>query len=198
MKLKELEMTLQRVRPISSPRADLEQYSTPAVIAADVLFTAFSLGDVEDKVVLDLGCGSGILAIGAGLLGAREVIGLDADAAVLQQARENAIAIGVELELVHGSVDSFEGKVDTVIMNPPFGAQNRNADRPFLEKAMGSAGVVYSLHMASTQEFLMMLVRSLGGEAAVQKRYKFEIPHMFAFHKKMKRDVEVVLLRIQT
>lgn len=197
MKRKDLEIALQRVEPFREPTADLEQYSTPAVIAADLLFDAYSAGDIQGRRVADLGCGTGILGIGAALLGASSVVGVDKDPKALEQARANARRLAVDLELELGEVEGFRGEADTVVMNPPFGAQSRHADRPFLEKAMSVASVVYSLHNAGTEAFLMRLISSIGGEGRVQKRYKFEIPHTFAFHKKAKRDVEVVLLRIQ-
>lgn len=46
--------------------------------------------DVKDKVVIDYGCGSGILAIGAALLGAKKVIGVDTDPQALKATQENA------------------------------------------------------------------------------------------------------------
>ena len=60
------------------------------------------------------------------------------------------------------------------------------------------ASVSYSLHLAETQEFVQSLLRSHNMVGEVQKRYKFEIPHTFAFHKKAKKDVEVILFRVQT
>jgi ribosomal protein L11 methyltransferase len=47
--------------------------------------------------VLDFGCGSGILAIGAAKHGARKVIAVDIDEAAVQSTRENAAANGVEI-----------------------------------------------------------------------------------------------------
>lgn len=41
--------------------------------------------------VLDLGCGSGILALAAGLLGAGPVTGVDSDEAAIRSSRENAV-----------------------------------------------------------------------------------------------------------
>jgi ribosomal protein L11 methylase PrmA len=45
--------------------------------------------------VLDVGCGSGILALACGLLGARAVLGVDIDAGSLAVAAENALANGL-------------------------------------------------------------------------------------------------------
>lgn len=189
-------MALQRVKPFVRPRPTEEQYPTPATIAADMLFTAHAQGDISGLDVADLGCGTGILGIGAALLGAKRVIGVDKDGAALEMARENAALLEVEISLLQGDVSELEERVGTVVMNPPFGSQRRHADLPFLEKAMEIADVSYSLHNANTEEFLLHLVSRTGRRAEVLKRYKFEIPHTFAFHNKEKVDVEVLLLRI--
>jgi len=194
MKRKELEMALQKVRPFEKPRADLEQYPTPATIASEMLFLAYANGDIEGRTVLDLGCGTGMLCIGAALLGASRTIGIEVDGTALAIARENAEALGAEIEFIEGDVSSFEGKVDTVVQNPPFGSQNRNADRPFLDKAMGSADVVYSLHMSETLDFLSRYATEHGFAIEFQKRFKFDIPHTFAFHRKSRKSFDVSLL----
>jgi len=148
MKKKDLEILLQRVKPFQSPKADLEQYVTPATIAADVLYSAYVQGDIADKKVLDLGCGTGMLAIGAWMLGAKEVVGVDIDGPALQVAEQNAHELASEVRLLQMNVQELQERADTVIMNPPFGAQRRHADRPFLEKALELASVSYSLHLA--------------------------------------------------
>lgn len=182
---------------MTNPSVQLEQYSTPASIGADVLFEALSRGDIEGKDVLDLGCGNGIFAIGAALLRSRTSIGVDLDPSALRQARRNANDLGVDVEFAKANAGRFSAKADTVVMNPPFGAQNRGADRPFLLTAMSVAEAVYSIHMAETEDFLLRTVRDSRFRVDFQKRYKFEIPHMFAFHMKMKKNVEVMLLCIR-
>lgn len=51
--------------------------------------------DLQNKVVVDFGCGSGILGIAALKLGAKEVIGIDIDPQALQASEENAKRNGV-------------------------------------------------------------------------------------------------------
>lgn len=58
---------------------------------------------------IDVGCGSGILAIAAIKLGVGKALGVDIDAEALKNARENAIANGVGADLVlgRGSLDEI-------------------------------------------------------------------------------------------
>ena len=70
MKQRQLEILLQKVPKPTTPVPQLEQYMTPAPIAADIIFTAYLWGDIENKTVVDLGCGTGIFSVGAVLAGA--------------------------------------------------------------------------------------------------------------------------------
>lgn len=197
MRLRDLEMELQRIPPIADPRAELEQYSTPAPIAADMLYTALGHGAIAGMRVIDLGCGSGILSIGAWLLGAESVLGVDASPAALAQAERACEETGAEVELRLGDVEGLDAKGDTVVMNPPFGCQNRNADRAFLRKAMEAADISYSLHMQSTLPFLEGYASSMGRELWFHKAYKYDIPHLFTFHGRSKRTVDIVMISIR-
>lgn len=195
MKKNELERILQQIPPHSSPKAELEQYSTPANIAADMLFIAYSNGDIFEKKVLDLGCGTGILSIGSYILGGN-VTGVEVDPVAYAEAMTNAEKAGAEINLINSDIKNIEIAADTVIMNPPFGSQKKNSDRPFLETACRSANKIYSLHNSSTIKFLEKMVESLGGEVFLQKEYILSIPHMFQFHNKMKKNTNVVLIGI--
>ncbi|MBN1678379.1 MAG: methyltransferase [Candidatus Thermoplasmatota archaeon] len=195
MKKRQLEMALQSLRPLGTREARLEQYSTPAEVAADVLWEAFSAGDVSGRAVADLGTGNGVFAIGAKLLGAQRVLGIDLDPEAIRVAERNAQVLSLGVEFVAGSVDELSGSFDTVIQNPPFGAQTRHADRAFIRKALELAPRTYSLHNDGTQGFVSKLVSSLGGGVRTVKRYKFEIPYAFEFHRKATETISVVLLR---
>ena len=65
--------------------------------------------------VLDYGCGSGILAIGAALHGAAQVDAVDIDEAAVGATRDNAAANGVTLSA--GLPDAAQGVYDTVLAN---------------------------------------------------------------------------------
>ena len=197
MKKKDLEMGLQKVCNFEKPDASLEQYMTPANIAADILFDAYSKGDVENLKVVDLGCGTGMFSIGAWMLGASQVIGFDISESALDVARRNKKNLNAEVEFYHQDILSVNEGADTIFMNPPFGCQNKNADRPFLDKAMELSECIYSIHMANTLDFITEYCQKRGREVTYYKIYKYEIPHTFAFHTKTKKTVDVAVVNIR-
>jgi putative methylase len=196
MKLRKLEIALERLAKPVDPDPRLEQYTTPADVAADMLWTALSFGDIQGKSVADLGCGNGVLGIAASMLGASSVRCYDSDPKMVLLAQSNAELLKEKIEVVQASVASVAGVFDTIVQNPPFGSQNPGADRPFLSTAIRISDVAYSLHMAETTDFVLKFCSSLGAEVQHIKNYKFKIPFMFEFHKKPAEFVDVSLLRI--
>jgi len=196
MKKRKLEILLQGVENYKNPKVSLEQYFTPPVIAADILFLAYSLGDIEDKILADFGAGTGIFTIGSCLLGASKIFAVEIDAEAIEVLKKNLENYGCYAEIVNKQVEEFNFEVDTIVQNPPFGAQNRHADLPFLEKAMQVANVIYTLHNANTAEFIEEKISKLGGEITHKKFYDFSIPHTYKFHRKDEVKRQVVLYRI--
>ena len=197
MKKKRLAIELERLDVPQVRSAYLEQYPTPPEIAADLLFFAYSMGDIQGKEVCDLGCGNGIFAIGSALLGASPVYGVDISEDMVRAAVKNAEKMGVDAEFTVGDVKSFNKHCDTVIQNPPFGAQNRHADVPFMEKAMELADVVYSMHMKSTREFVLRTMEGLGGRVTHEIEYEFPIKRSFDFHRKDVEFFEIIAIRTE-
>jgi putative methylase len=197
VKKRDLEIALAKVPPFVDPDPALEQYPTPATIAADILFYAYGRGDIEGMKVLDLGCGTGIFSIGSWILGAGMTIGVDVSEKALATAKECAAAFGADIDLRLSDIDDVNEGADTVVMNPPFGCQTRRADREFLDKAMDSAECVYSIHKAETLDFVKEYATERGRAVIYNKVYKYEIPHTFSFHKKERQTVDIVAVNIR-
>lgn len=193
---KKLEILLEKVEPFEAPKVRLEQYITPAKIAAEVLHHAHLKGDIEGRVVFDLGCGTGKFAIGAALLGAKEVYGFDADEEALKVAKKNAEKLALAIAWIKSDVKDIKGSCDTVIQNPPFGVKKEKADRAFLKKALELGRVIYSMHRAETREFVTRYIEKLGGIITDVKRVEFLLPHSYKFHRKEKKKISVDVYRI--
>ena len=200
MKKKKLEIMLQKVPKFEKPLPSLEQYLTPADIAADIIFIAHQYGDIKGKVVFDLGCGTGIFAIGAIITGAKKVVGFDIDKKSIEKAKKYAENNRLNVKFLVKDVLNVTEKCDTIIMNPPFGAQKSNskADRKFIEKGFIISPVIYSLHLKKTVPFIEKMILALKGEITYYKNYIFPIKHTYNFHEKKTVDYDVSLLRILT
>ena len=59
------------------------------------MWNAYNLGDIEDKNIIDLGCGTGIFAIGSAMLGAKCACGIDIDSDALIMAKETSEKLGL-------------------------------------------------------------------------------------------------------
>jgi putative methylase len=200
MKQRHLEILLQKVPKPIKPIPHLEQYITPASIAADIIFTAFQWGDIENNTVVDLGCGTGIFSVGAAYMGAKKVLGFDIDKNLIATAEEYANNNGLPILYSVKDISKVDAPCDTILMNPPFGAQksNQNADRKFIEKAFELSQIIYSLHLKKTIFFLEKMIRALKGEISYKKDYTFPITWTFEFHQKKVIKYDVTLLRIIT
>lgn len=196
-KKKHLEMAIQKVPKHPNPKVDLEQYSTPATIAADLLWNAYSLGDIADKKVMDLGFGTGIFAIASKLLGAASAIGVDID----KDSTDLASSYCGDVDFICSDICDLENDfdVDTIFQNPPFGSQKnakKGADLKFISKAIElSPKVLYSFHMASTEEFLISYFEKNDLEITHIFRYNFPIPKIYEFHTRESANVEVIVIR---
>ncbi|MCP4324471.1 MAG: 50S ribosomal protein L11 methyltransferase [Psychromonas sp.] len=73
--------------------------------------------ELKDKVIIDFGCGSGILAIAALKLGAKRVIGIDIDPQAITASRDNAERNGVSAQLeLYLPADMPEGILADVLV----------------------------------------------------------------------------------
>ena len=192
-----LAIRLSKLKGFLQPDLVSEQYATDSETAASVLWLAFMNGDVKDKVIADFGCGTGILGIGCLLLGARKVCFVDNDPAALEIAKANLSGLNSgKYDLMESPISGVDLKADTIIQNPPFGTKRRHADREFLLKAFESADVVYSLHKASTIEFVRKLALSNGFQATHILRHSLPLKRQHEFHRRRIHRIEVACLRL--
>lgn len=205
-KLKKFEHFMQMVDGFENPKIALEQYVTPSHIASRMLYTIqANYKDLEKKLVLDLGCGAGILSIGASLLGATHVIGIEIDPDALEIFKNNVENFELSnVDCVQWDVLSLTGlyeelKFDTVIMNPPFGTkQNSGIDMKFLRIALEVAkGSVYSLHKTSTRDHIKKKAIEWKIKAYVVAELRYNLPQTYKFHKKSTVDIAVDMWRFE-
>ena len=130
-------------------------------------------------------------------------------------AREGPVLLGVEEEeeegiktthhpsslshssAVRSSLEAWEGKFDTVIMNPPFGTRVPGVDVLFLRAALSLVhgdGHVFSLHKTSTRGHLIKTAGAWGVKAEAVAQLRFSVPATYAFHRQAEKDVEVDLM----
>jgi len=233
MKLRKLEIALEKVEGFETPNVNYEQYKTPATVAAPFLHLAFMSGDIEGKTVYDLGCGTGILSIGAAILGAKKVTGFDIDENAVSCAVKNAAEMSAEINGAGMNETNTEGmnmdetsmnetnanetirfavldvskipecigsgklkRADTVLMNPPFGAQEKGNDRPFLKAALEAGAVIYSIHNKGSRAFIEKFIKP----AVITDCFitDFPIRKTFDFHKKEIQTIDVEIYRIKS
>ncbi len=201
MKLRQLEIVLESLNGFPNPSARLEQYRTPAPLAARFIHTAMMNGDIAGSSVLDLGSGTGILSIAASLLGAVEVTGIETDPDAIRVAEENAKKTGCTITFIQADLRRSEEwrripSAGTVIMNPPFGAQNEHADRPFIDCALERGEIVYGIFNAGTRRFLGPYIIGRG-EISDTISAGCTIPRTFSFHADDRREIPVEIYRIR-
>jgi putative methylase len=195
----ELVRLLERVPPFPAPRAALEQVATPSEAAATLLETAERLDGLAGRSVLDLGCGTGRLALGAAALGARPVRGVDVDASALAVARAAATELGLDVAFAEGPAGPAGEPADVVVMNPPFGAQRRHADRPFWDAAFGLARrSVYAFSLAASRTFIARQAVARNARVLEVAPVPWALGRTFPHHRRHRVGLDVDLWAIRT
>ena len=101
--------------------------------------------------VLDIGCGSGILAVAAMLLGAGSALGVDIDPMAVKNARENAARNGLSCQFAQGDLAGrITGRFDVIVSNIVADAIVSLAGQ--VEKHLNPGGVWISSGIIDTRE----------------------------------------------
>jgi Predicted RNA methylase len=205
-----LETELAVVAGFESPQVELEQYPTPPEIAAHVIHIADLHDDIIDRTVIDLGTGTGMLALGAAFRGPDQIIGIDLDRSALQIAKMNQSRVGTTATIEWILADAtqpplcphpqttHDSESMTVVMNPPFGAQHgqKHTDRAFLTTAAQVADVSYSIHNSGSQSFIESFVADGGGDITHAFEASFSLDRQFEFHDTESTHIDTEVYRI--
>jgi putative methylase len=203
MKKVNLKIILQKIPRHPNPKIWYEQYTIDSNSASEILWIAHTIyNEIFNKKIMDLGCGTGRLAIGAAILGASYVIGVDLDRESLSIAKKYSNIIGVNnlTDFIIADIKYLPVRfVDTVIQNPPFGVQVRGMDTIFLSMALNKAKAIFSIHKSNirSRNYLIRLINKKGG--CIKGIYTLEIliPATYKFHRRRNYRVKADLYIIQ-
>lgn len=190
-----LAVALSKLSVFVNPNVSLEQYATDSNVAAMLLWRAYMDGSLKEDVI-DLGAGTGILAIGAALLGAR-VTAIEKDNKAVKLFEENQDIAGTSIEIIHDDILAFAKKGAVVIMNPPFGTKEKHADRMFLQKAFSLAPIIYSIHKTSTKKFINDFSKENKFSVFYEEEMSFPLKKTMTHHKKDREYVDVILVGLK-
>ena len=197
-----LAKVLSQLKVFENPKISEEQYPTDSEIAAEILWNSAMIGDFDEKVIVDLGAGTGILGIGALLLGAKKITFVEKDSYALGICKENYQKIKSEFnvgdaEFTEDDVSNYTGKAEVVIQNPPFGTKEEHVDKVFLEKAFETASVVYSFHKASTKEFIQQFASQKNFRVTHYWEVDFPLKATQKFHTRQIHRIKVGVFRFE-
>ncbi|MEA2070054.1 MAG: METTL5 family protein [Asgard group archaeon] len=204
LKRKDLEIFLEGLEQPQQQKIEYEQYITPTRVAANLIWIAgMQHDDIIDKIVVDLGAGSGILTLGAAYFGAKHVIAIDIDLSSLLVAKENSQTLKLRELCDFIQMDAEKSKlkqINTTIMNPPFGMrkESRSRDRSFIKTALTFSEVVYSIipQAQKTRSFFQKFCSQHNARVDKIIPMDFEIKKQYNFHHKKQHVITVDLYRI--
>ena len=189
---------LSKLKPHPYNSVELEQYATEGDLAAFWLLAIDQLDNLENRIVVDLGSGNGILGLGTVFLGAKKVILVEADEEACLISKQNTEKINqkfsAQIETIHAVIGSQELEIpkqtDIVVMNPPWGFQTEKADRPLLELAFSlDATAIYVLHSAKAKH-VSAIAKDFGYEGEIVFETDFRLPPIYSHHSKKKATTD--------
>jgi len=205
---KEFIFRIQNTETFVDPKVELEQYSIDASCAVDIIFFAgFEYNDINQKIIVDLGAGTGRLSMASTFFKPAYVLSVDIDLSALLILKKNIKKLQLEHIIfpICTDVKNFEiskfllpkNSQITTIMNPPFGVKKRTADRIFLERAFAFSNIVYSIHLANkgVHNFISNFIRKYNWKIDYVLPFNMILERSFQFHEQKKKKINVNLYR---
>ncbi|MHA1726190.1 MAG: METTL5 family protein [Promethearchaeota archaeon] len=208
MKKKEIMEIIQDLNNFSQPRIKLEQYCIDATSAVDIIFFAgVEFNDITNKIIFDLGAGTGRLTLASTFLHPTCIFSMDIDPNALYVLKMNLLKLKpiTPVHIICANIEFFPLRMERIdktfqictIMNPPFGVKKRHADRIFLQQAFSFSHVVYSMHLAGEKNhaFIKRYVEKLGWKIDYYFPHALIIEKTFDFHKLKSKKINVNVYR---
>jgi len=205
---KELISIIQNTKTYKNPKVKLEQYTIDALCAIDIVFFAgIEFNDIQNKLIFDLGAGTGRLSLSSAFLQPNYIISIDLDIQALFILIENVrklqlekliLPICCDVKYIPLNMLKLRKKYKiTTIMNPPFGVQKAKADRNFLKCAMSFSDVIYSIHHANkkVQKFIEGFIHKFGWKIDYILPYTMILEKAFTFHTQKRKEIQVNVYR---
>ena len=198
-----LAVALSKLKGFDDQKVRLEQYMTDSEVGATILWFSYMKGDIQGKIIADLGSGTGILGLGALLLGAKKVYFVEIDEKAMEIAKNNydtiksEYSVGGEAVFVNDDISKFNEDVEVIVENPPYGVKNEHSDRVFLDKAMKISQVVYSLHKSESKGFIDAFSKDNGFKVVEKIEIVFPLKASLSYHTKRIHRFNVALFRIE-
>ena len=195
---KQLEIELSKIiDDFKEPKIKFEQYMTPPEIAAFMIHYAWMKGEIENKKIIDIGAGTGILGIGAAFLGGNvTMIEIDKDA--FEILKNNVAKTDHEIRLINKNIFDFDfdEEYDTALINPPFGIKSKNKDMDFIVKASKISKHIFSIHDGSESNInnIKSLFEKHNLKIIESLMMDFSLKSTYPWHEEKNKILKVLLL----
>lgn len=195
---KQLEIELSKIiDDFKEPKIKFEQYMTPPEIAAFMIHYAWMKGEIENKKIIDIGAGTGMLGIGAAFLGGNvTMIEIDKDA--FEILKNNVAKTDHEIRLINKNIFDydFDEEYDTALINPPFGIKSENKDMDFIVEASKISKHIFSLHDGSESNInnIKSLFEKNNLEIMESLMMDFNLKSTYPWHEEKNKILKVMLL----
>ena len=195
---KQLEIELSKIiDDFKEPKLKFEQYMTPPEIAAFMIHYAWMKGEIENKKIIDIGAGTGMLGIGAAFLGGNvTMIEIDKDA--YEILKNNVAKTDHEIRLINKNIFDFDfdEEYDTALINPPFGIKSENKDMDFIVEASKISKHIFSLHDGSESNInnIKSLFEKNNLEIMESLMMDFNLKSTYPWHEEKNKILKVMLL----
>ena len=199
--LEQISNYISNIKEFQSPKVILEQYSLPSDLIAFILICEWE--ELENKPIVDLGCGTGRFTLPLRKFLTKQVLGVDIDEISVRNMLKIATEEKLTIDSLITSIEFLEAynwgkQFQTCVMNPPFGTKRRKIDFLFLEKAMTFASTIISIHKSNleTRKRIFQMGKNNNMDVMIMSTIEFSLPRSMIFHRKERHIVKIDIFKI--